>query len=820
MWCLDILDQVTKYPTPMADTIANGYLPPDKTFQGWDGWMHLLKKPARAQPYFPTGLLPTVLAQLSAYQYCYEVIDRRVCPDEGYAGCAPVPLRDYQAQAAQAAVAAGRGVLDMPPRAGKTRCMTEIVRTLGLPTIWIAPTDRIVRQTVQAINDLLGEGYARQQTGGKLDEKALHAPVVCCTAATASRLSPDFFQTREIIVVDEWHHCLSGTTRVLTATGWRAICSIRVGDLVLGRGSRGLGWYPVRSVFEYPAPQTMYRTVLDNGMVLESTAAHEIYAVGGKVFADELRKGRAVQVLRVRPGIHTQRALGTAYAILPRARYRYPYLRQLWRAYSQSEFRGTSDQLFGAQQHGRPGNPQTGYGVSLEKRRVPPVFVRADAGGEEPSQARRRAFENLRRMARYGSRALRARRRGERQIRYGVGMSGSASAGSFGFRFRVQSLDGRAQRARGDLVFLRCGPPWEKGGCGDRRQQPRQSARRRRPQGRGAVEFRLGGISHPSGAHRGRASVAAAQVTHTEIVPPTGLSVYDIEVKDAHNYFAEGVLVSNSAAKSYKGIFAHCDHIYYRYGMTGTFFRSGGDEMAMHALLSTTVYRITPPELVERGYLVPTKVVMLPVTGQLRVPGGSRGFQEGHGKHGIHEHEMRNRWAAYAVQALLDIGKTVLVLVGTKKQGRLLRDLVQERIPPAPDGAQFAAVEFVSTDTPRPVLGQILESFLTHQEVRVLIGTSLLGEGVDLPTADALVYAKGEKAEVTLVQNAYRVGTAIEGKREAVIVDFADRHNKKLLAHAQERGRVYHEQQTFQVEVLDDPCKFEGWLRVLQGEDD
>jgi len=84
---------------------------------------------------------------------------------------------------------------------------------------------------------------------------------------------------------------------------------------------------------------------------------------------------------------------------------------------------------------------------------------------------------------------------------------------------------------------------------------------------------------------------------------------------------------------------------------------------------------------------------------------------------------------------------------------------------------------------------------------------------VELPSADALVYARGEKAEVTLTQNAYRVCTATPGKKQAIIVDFADRHNKKLMNHSLERLGIYYAEPTFSVDVLQHPNEFGGWLQ-------
>ena len=270
----------------------------------------------------------------------------------------------------------------------------------------------------------------------------------------------------------------------------------------------------------------------------------------------------------------------------------------------------------------------------------------------------------------------------------------------------------------------------------------------------------------------------------------------------------------HGSAPSYWKIFSHCDHIFFRFGMTGTFFRSGQDAMAMHALLSQTIYKVTSQELLDLGYLVPVYAVFVPVPTK-RLYGVENNFITGHGKHGIHENRDRNQLVAHTAMMLCQTGRNVLVLVGTKKQGYMLKGILKAMLPLSPGRAQFQTCEFVSTDMDRKKQGEVLASFESGQEVKVLLGTSLLGEGVDLPTADALVLARGEKAEVTLVQSMYRVCTAQPGKVNAIVVDFVDRHHKKLQEHSLERLQVYYNEPTFHVQVLDDPGQFPGWLKSI-----
>jgi len=264
-----------------------------------------------------------------------------------------------------------------------------------------------------------------------------------------------------------------------------------------------------------------------------------------------------------------------------------------------------------------------------------------------------------------------------------------------------------------------------------------------------------------------------------------------------------------AAATMYNDVFKKCDHIYYRFGMTGTFFRSGADIMALHSNLANTLYQISSGDLIDMGFLVPTHVCYLPVMGKLRITPGA--YQVAHGRHGISEHKYRNQLVAQASIVLHRTGRSVLILVSTKKQGRLLKSIIESfKIK--------GTVAFVNSETKGNVIKEVLTSFIEKTDVKILIGTSVLGEGVDLPTADSLVYAMGQKAEVSLTQNSYRVGTSVEGKTHAILVDFSDRHHRKLLNHSLERVTVYDAEPTFDVSVLDSAEDFSTWLQQYKYE--
>jgi superfamily II DNA or RNA helicase len=480
----NLITAATSYPTASA-LGSTGWRPPEASQGGqcWDGWIRLTKWPTQGPGLALTGLLPTILEIVRQSGFPHRVEDLRERPEPGCPDTGPLDLFPYQREAADLAVREGRGVLDMPPRSGKTRVGIEITRQISLPTLWIAPTTNIVNQTVRAFDAQLGRNYAVALKGASTWRDQTHVPVIVCTAATAALLPAEFFLTRKVLFFDEFHH---------------------------------------------------------------------------------------------------------------------------------------------------------------------------------------------------------------------------------------------------------------------------------------------------------------------------------------------------GASQQYHAIAMKCRHIFYRYGMSGTFFRSTqrvngqivNDELSLHAILSKVIYKVDTRTLVDAKRLVPLSVVFLPVIAP-KLKSFTGMFNVGVGRHGIYQHEYRNRLVAWAAATLHAKGRRTLVLVATKEQGYAVRSAVQELIGKHQTQTQFAKVEFVSTDRPPHVCQKIIDAFTNSDEVQVLVGTSMVGEGTDVPSCDALVYARGEKAEVSHTQAMYRVGTAYDGKRRAVVVDFADRHHSTLQEHSLLRAQTYCAESTATVCCLDSPEEFPGWLHSL-----
>lgn len=232
--------------------------------------------------------------------------------------------------------------------------------------------------------------------------------------------------------------------------------------------------------------------------------------------------------------------------------------------------------------------------------------------------------------------------------------------------------------------------------------------------------------------------------------------------------------VHHGGAETYHRISDLARWAYYRYGLTGTHFRTGEDGMAMEAICSDVLYRITVQDLVPE-YLARPRIEFLRVTAPKVT---ARDFPDAY-QQGIVDHSARNDLIVSTVAHLAhDQGIPTLVLT----RRRAHADALGERI----HGA---------------VVVKGGENSLTSGSVKdfvagkfdVLVGTTVIGEGVDIPRAGALVFASGGNAGVLMMQSYFRPLTAFAGKHIGYIYDFRDDTNFFLSRHSKNRADMARE---------------------------
>lgn len=227
----------------------------------------------------------------------------------------------------------------------------------------------------------------------------------------------------------------------------------------------------------------------------------------------------------------------------------------------------------------------------------------------------------------------------------------------------------------------------------------------------------------------------------------------------------------HSAAETYHKINELADHIYYRYCFTGTHFRTGEDRLAMEAICSQVIHSVGIPELVEGGHLAPPRVVFAPV----RAMGLASGNWKKVYRECIVKSEVRNAKVAYITQQLINMGIPTIVLVRWVAHARELLELI-----PAAEMVKGGESALTSRTIERFKSGALA----------CIIGTTVIGEGVDLPQAGALVYASSGGAGVQMMQSYFRPLTAQAGKQIGYIYDFMDLHHSRLLSWSRDRASL------------------------------
>lgn len=213
----------------------------------------------------------------------------------------------------------------------------------------------------------------------------------------------------------------------------------------------------------------------------------------------------------------------------------------------------------------------------------------------------------------------------------------------------------------------------------------------------------------------------------------------------------------------------HLKDCYYRIGLTATNFRNDGADLALEAVLSNVLYEYPVKQAISDKFLMQPHFEIIPIK-----LGSERTFQKAY-KTQIVENVERNR----LVKDVAEHHKkdSVLILVKQIEHGEELQKLIP-------------GSEFVRGDTKDGDREKTLEAFRKGQ-LKCLIGTTVIGEGVDLPIANVLIMAGGGKSRIQVMQNIGRALRLAENKPEPLIYDFTDTDDSWLEEHSDARSEIY-----------------------------
>lgn len=243
----------------------------------------------------------------------------------------------------------------------------------------------------------------------------------------------------------------------------------------------------------------------------------------------------------------------------------------------------------------------------------------------------------------------------------------------------------------------------------------------------------------------------------------------------------------------YYRIMQACENAHYRLALTATPFMRADEEANMRLMGAFGPIGIEVSEelLIGRGILA------RPIFKFANPPGPPlmrRGTKwPACYEMGVVENPERNRVIVQEVHRAASHGLPAMVLIQRKKHGEILKDSLL--------GAGLSA-EFIfgaHENTER----QAALRRLGERKTQVLIGSTILDVGVDVPAVGLVALAGGGKAEVAHRQ---RIGRGLREKKAGPnichILDFTDGYNKTLQLHAMTRRAILEQTPGFRENIL------------------
>lgn len=246
-----------------------------------------------------------------------------------------------------------------------------------------------------------------------------------------------------------------------------------------------------------------------------------------------------------------------------------------------------------------------------------------------------------------------------------------------------------------------------------------------------------------------------------------------------------------AAAASIKTILDNSKGAAYKYGFSGTPWRTGGDDLLLEAAFGKKIVKLMASELIEKGYLVQPKIVFrdMPSYG-VPLP---KNWKAVHSSYIVNNPE-RNKILIDNTLKLLDLGRKPLVLFREHKHGKILLDMIPSDV----------RVKYVTGKLSKDERDDIRDDFKAGK-VDLIIASTVYDQGVDLPALDALVLAGGGKSTAKALQRIGRVirSNAESGKKDAIIVDTYDQAHY-VKTHSMARNGIYMTESKFLIKYGED----------------
>ncbi len=227
----------------------------------------------------------------------------------------------------------------------------------------------------------------------------------------------------------------------------------------------------------------------------------------------------------------------------------------------------------------------------------------------------------------------------------------------------------------------------------------------------------------------------------------------------------------HAGSATYVNLLKDLEHVYYRYGFTGTFLRNDNKTLELWSFLSNVLYEYPAWKATEEGFLTPMEVHIHTMGGAANMK-----YQTEYDNAYCGNPRLLQKIAEIITQAKPE--NQILILCNKKDKSGLVTNEYLRSV-----GIHSY---YISGDTHKDEISRAIRDF-NDKKIKVLIGTSVISEGIDIRSTDHLINIKGGKSEIVLTQALGRAIRKFEGKSIAYVHDFRFTNTNYMEKHLEHR---------------------------------
>ena len=213
----------------------------------------------------------------------------------------------------------------------------------------------------------------------------------------------------------------------------------------------------------------------------------------------------------------------------------------------------------------------------------------------------------------------------------------------------------------------------------------------------------------------------------------------------------------------------------YRIGMTATVPRDPMSKLNLISGLGNVIEEVDAKALIDAGFLTKPLIQIIPVKDTGTVEDTELSYREVYEKF-VTENDIRNDIIVELVEKIQLKQSRTLIIVKDLKHAEILHSRI-------PNSFKLEGKDDLTTRK------KTIDAF-KDDNISVLIGTTIMQTGIDIPEITHLINARGLKSEIATLQALGRALRVHKSKKRVFIYDFFDRA-PYLEKHAKERIKSY-----------------------------